>query len=590
MCGIVGASAKDNVVSFLIEGLKRLEYRGYDSVGIALHKEEKTEVYKQKGRVMHLSEKVEKFTSTCGIGHTRWATHGEPSDINSHPHVSGKFTVVHNGIIENYSELKTILQAKGYEFVSQTDTEVIAHLFTDLDCGNIAKTMISVIEKLKGSFALCVINSDFPDVIAICKKDSPLIVGKAENGIFLASDAPALAGYVDSVYVMQDGDMGLVFPDRVEFFDKDLKNLDKKFQKAELQASALELGGFESFMMKEIHESPDAINQTAQSLKLYGLSQKDVEQIAKSRKITVIGCGTAYHAGLIGKAVIEKYLRIPVMVEVASEYRYRNPIIEKGETVIAVSQSGETADTIAAVKLAKENGAKIITITNVNQSSITTFSDIVLYTKAGPEIAVAATKSYNSQLVVFYYIAYALMQKQNEFFQKIENVEKATENAIGQKEKVIEIARWLGKKQNAFFLGRGKDYCSALEGSLKLKEITYVHSEGCPAGELKHGTLALIEKDTPVVAIITEKDLAEKTMNALHEVKARGAKVVLISSYEEYLLAKEIDDGIKIPEIEEDFAPIISIISLQMLAYYISRAKGLDPDKPRNLAKSVTVE
>ncbi len=590
MCGIVGASAGENITLFLLEGLKRLEYRGYDSVGIALHKGEKTEIYKQKGRVMHLSEKVENLVATCGIGHTRWATHGEPSDINSHPHVSGKFTVVHNGIIENYRELKTILKAKGYVFVSETDTEVIAHLFSDLDCGNIAKTMILVTEKLQGSFALGVICADFPDVMAICKKDSPLIVGKGKSGNYIASDAPALAGYAESVYVMQDGDMALVFPDRVEFFDKELRNVEKRFQIAELQASALELGGFESFMMKEIHEIPNAIRQTSDSLKQNGLSEKDIKKITKSKKITVIGCGTAYHAGLIGKTVIEKYLRIPVSVEVASEYRYRNPIIEKGETVIAVSQSGETADTIAAVKLAKEQGANVITITNVNQSSITTFSDIVLYTKAGPEIAVAATKSYNSQLVVFYYVAYALMQKQDEFFQKIEKVSKATENAIGQKEKVIEIARWLGKKQNAFFLGRGKDYCTALEGSLKLKEITYVHSEGCPAGELKHGTLALIEKDTPVVAIITEKDLAEKTMNALHEVKARGAKVVLVSSFEEYLSASEIDDGIKIPEAEEDFAPILSIISLQMLAYYISRARGLDPDKPRNLAKSVTVE
>ena len=588
MCGIVGASGNKNILTYLLDGLKRLEYRGYDSVGIAIHGEQKTEVYKQKGRVHALAEKVKDLVSTCGIGHTRWATHGEPSDINSHPHVSGKFTVVHNGIIENYRELKELLEVKGYEFVSQTDTEVVAHLLQSEYDGNFAQTVVKITKKLQGSYALGIICSDYPDLIAVCKKDSPLIIGKGEWGNFIASDAPAISGYADTVYVMQDGDMALIFPDRVEFFDENLNNLDKKFSSLEIESADIDLAGHESFMMKEIGEIPTAISKTAQSLIEKGLSEKVFAKLDKCKRITVIGCGTAYHAGLIGKSVIEKARRVPVSVELASEYRYRDPIVSKGEIVIAVSQSGETADTIAAVKLAKQKGAIVITITNVISSSITNYSDYVLYTKAGPEIAVAATKSYNSQLTVFYYLAYG--QNASDYMQKIEDACKIARETIESKDKIIELSRWLAKEQNAFFLGRDKDYYTSLEGSLKLKEITYIHSEGCASGELKHGTLALIEKGTPVICTLTQKHIADKTMNALHEVKARGARVVLITQFDEYLKAKEVDEGIKISETVEDFMPIISIIPLQLLSHYVSRAKGIDPDKPRNLAKSVTVE
>lgn len=588
MCGIVGASGNKNILTYLLDGLKRLEYRGYDSVGIAIHGEQKTEVYKQKGRVHALSEKVKDLFSTCGIGHTRWATHGEPSDINSHPHVSGKFTVVHNGIIENYRELKELLEVKGYEFVSQTDTEVVAHLLQSEYDGNFAQTVVKITKKLQGSYALGIICSDYPDLIAVCKKDSPLIIGKGEWGNFIASDAPAISGYADTVYVMQDGDMALIFPDRVEFFDENLNNLDKKFSTLEIESADIDLAGHESFMMKEIGEIPTAISKTAQSLIENGLLEKIFAKLDKCKRITVIGCGTAYHAGLIGKSVIEKARRVPVSVELASEYRYRDPIVSKGEIVIAVSQSGETADTIAAVKLAKQKGAIVITITNVISSSITNYSDYVLYTKAGPEIAVAATKSYNSQLTVFYYLAYG--QNASDYMQKIEDACKIARETIENKDKIIEISRWLAKEQNAFFLGRDKDYYTSLEGSLKLKEITYIHSEGCASGELKHGTLALIEKGTPVICTLTQKHIADKTMNALHEVKARGARVVLVTQFDEYLNAKEVDEGIKINGTVEDFMPIISIIPLQLLSHYVSRAKGIDPDKPRNLAKSVTVE
>lgn len=590
MCGIVGASCTNNVLAFLLDGLKRLEYRGYDSVGIAVHQDNEIETYKQKGRVSSLSDKVGKVESTCGIGHTRWATHGEPSDINSHPHTSSKFTVVHNGIIENYRELKGELIEKGYEFVSETDTEAIAHLLSDNYDGNLASTVVKTVKRLVGSFALGIICEDFPNLIAVCKKDSPLIVGKGKKGNYIASDGPALAGYVDSVYVMQDNDMALIFPDRVEFFDQNLKNLDKSFEKADLEPSQLELCGAESFMMKEIGEIPSAIINTADSLKNGGLDEVATNLVKNTSQITVIGCGTAYHAGLVGKAVIEEKCRVPVNVEIASEYRYRNPIVKNGEIVVAVSQSGETADTIAAVKLAKQKGATVITITNVKNSSITTFSDYVLYTQAGPEIAVAATKSYNSQLVVFYYLAHLIIGEQESFFEKCKDIARLSKELIDSSEKVLNVSRNLSSSKDAFFLGRGKDYCTALEGSLKLKEITYIHSEGISSGELKHGTLALIEKGMPVFAIVTQSDLVDKTMNALHEVKARGAKVILITKFERLLKEQGIDHGILIPSIEDEFAPILSIISLQLLSYYVSRAKGIDPDKPRNLAKSVTVE
>lgn len=591
MCGIVGiSSVKSNAVGFLMEGLKRLEYRGYDSVGIAVSANDKIETYKQKGRVSALLEKVKEVNSNCGIGHTRWATHGKPSNENSHPHVSGRFALVHNGIIENYLDLKAELINGGFAFSSETDTEVVVHLMVKNYDGNLASTLVKTTQMLTGSYALAVTCSDYPGVIAVCKKDNPLILGKGAGGNYLASDAPALAGNVDEIYVMKDGDMALIFPDRIEFFDKDLKNVDKKFEKAELKSCDLELGKHESFMMKEINEIPFAISETFENLKQNGISPTALKKLKKASKITVIACGTAYHAGLIGKTVIEKLTRREVAVEVASEYRYRNPIIKKGEVVIAVSQSGETADTIAAIRLAKEKGAYVMTITNVNGSSITTHSDAVIHTKAGPEIAVAATKSYNTQLIAFYYIAYAIAGKLDYLFAKSKEIVDKAREVVSKEGEMVQIAGELSSSQDAFFLGRGADYCTALEGSLKLKEISYVHSEGCPAGELKHGTLALIEKGTLVVTVITNKEIADKTMNGVHEVKARGAKVLVVSPYEEYLTAHGVDKGIKIPDLGEDFTPIISIIPLQVFAYYVSRARGNDPDKPRNLAKSVTVE
>ncbi len=590
MCGIVGCTGKIDAVEFLMDGLKQLEYRGYDSVGIAVNEGDKISTYKKKGRVDVLRETVQGVSANCGIGHTRWATHGKPSDVNSHPHVSGKFAVVHNGIIENYLELKTMLVNDGVKFVSETDTEVIAHLINRNYEGNLLKALRDTTEMLTGSYALAVISENDKGVIAVTKKNNPLILGRGQGANYLASDSPALASKTNEICVLKDNDFALIYGDRIEFYDDTLMRVEKEFERADITRSALELGSYESYMMKEINEIPSSLKNTAENLLDEGISELDREKLQKASRISIIACGTAYHSGLVAKAVIEQECRKPVCVEVASEYRYRNPIVAQDEVVIAVSQSGETADTIAAVRLAKDSGAYVFVITNVKSSSITGYADCVIHTKAGPEIAVAATKSYNCQLLAFYYLALCMQNREKELGEIVPKLIEKSNQIVGNAESIIEFAGRFSRCQDAFFLGRGVDYAVALEGSLKFKEISYIHSEGCPAGELKHGTLALIEKGTLVITVITQRELVDKTMNAVHEVKARGANVFVITQFEDLLHAHGVDYALQIPEVEPIYMPILSIIPLQIFAYYISRARGNDPDKPRNLAKSVTVE
>ncbi len=595
MCGIVGCTGKKNCVPVLMDGLKKLEYRGYDSVGIAvIDSTNDLQIIKKQGRVATLEKYIEGVSGKCGIGHTRWATHGKPSDKNSHPHACGNFAVVHNGIIENFLELKLELLSQGEIFNSDTDTEIIAHLIKLNYKGSFIEAVRDTVKMLAGSYALAVISNKYPDVIIVAKKDNPLIIGKGNGVNYIASDAPALAKYTKDVYVMSDGDLAMLTPAEIKFYDENLNETEKKFKKLDMVESSLELGNYESFMMKEIHEIPTAIENTLESLDGNVYPPEFIEKMLNAPAVTVVACGTAYHAGLCGQYLLEKFNRLTVNIAVASEYRYRNPIIKDGEVIIAVSQSGETADTIAAVKLAKERGAYVCSITNVAQSSITTYSDCVIHTKAGPEIAVAATKSYNCQLIAFYYMSMLLLKAQGKdvktFDKTLRSLPSLAESVIDKAKNIREFAGKFSHVQDMFFLGRNLDYAVALEGSLKLKEISYIHSEGCPAGELKHGTLALIEKNTLVIVIITRRELAEKTMNGIHEVKARGATVLAVTPFEDVATSDGIDEAILIPETDNDFEPVLSVIPLQIFAYYIARARGNDPDKPRNLAKSVTVE
>ena len=613
MCGIVGYIGTKKACPILLAGLSRLEYRGYDSAGISTIEKSGLSLMKDKGRVKNLYnlEGIDELEGTIGIAHTRWATHGKPSKENAHPHQdnSKTFSVVHNGIIENYNELRKFLTENGYTFYSQTDTEVIPNLIhyyfykdTENDDLKFLRAVRNACLDLKGSFALEVISKLYPDNMVVVRKDSPLVIGTCEDEKYLSSDIPAILSYTRDFYLLNDLEFVLLTNSTARFFDADLKELEKETKTIEWNASAAEKDGFDDFMLKEIYEQPSAIRETiGAKLNLDSTCEFDELNFTKDyltnlNKIYIVACGTAMHAGLSGKNAIEKLCRIPVEVDIASEFRYRDPIIDEKTLCIFISQSGETADTIAALKLSKEKGAKTLAITNVIGSSITRESDYSIYTHAGPEIAVASTKAYTSQVVLInilaIYFAEILKTQTSEFIAKkkkdILELPKKIEETLKTNEKIKEFAKQIYQEKDVFFLGRGIDETVAKEGSLKLKEISYIHSESYAAGELKHGPIALIENGITVISIMTDSSLVKKTVSNIQEVITRGAKTLVISN--QNIDKNMFDVTIDIPETNCFVSPILSIIPLQLLAYYISKEKGLDVDKPRNLAKSVTVE
>ena len=613
MCGIVGYIGTKKACPILLAGLTRLEYRGYDSAGISTIEKDGLSIMKDKGRVKNLSnlEGIDKLEGTVGIAHTRWATHGKPSKENSHPHQdnSKTFSVVHNGIIENYNELRKFLTDKGYTFYSQTDTEVIPNLIhyyftkdTKNDDLKFLRAVRNACLDLKGSFALEVISSLYPDNMIVVKQDSPLVIGTCEDEKYLSSDIPAILSYTKDFYLLNDLEFVVLTNDSAKFYDKDLNEIEKKTQSIEWNATAAEKEGYDDFMLKEIFEQPTAIRETiGAKININSKCEFDElkftkEYLSSLNKIYIVACGTAMHAGLTGKNSIEKLCRIPTEVDIASEFRYRDPIVDDKTLCIFLSQSGETADTIAALKLSKEKGAKTIAITNVIGSSITREADYSIYTHAGPEIAVASTKAYTSQVVLMTMLAIyfaEILDTADESLlidikKSILELPKKIETVLKCDKEITEFAKKIYQEKDVFFLGRGIDETVAREGSLKLKEISYIHSESYPAGELKHGSIALIENGVTVVGIMTDKDLVKKTVSNLQEVITRGAKTLIISNQD--IDKSMFDTVIDIPETNCFVSPILSIIPLQLLAYHISKEKGLDVDKPRNLAKSVTVE
>lgn len=608
MCGIVGYVGDKQVAPVLLDGLSKLEYRGYDSAGIAVYGDGKINVAKARGRLKVLSEMTNEGKSVSGvmgIGHTRWATHGEPSDVNSHPHVSssGRFAVVHNGIIENYIPLKKRLMNKGYEFVSETDTEIIAQLIEYYYKGDLLEALIKVIERVEGSYALGVLCSDYPDRFVAVRKASPLIVGVGEGENFIASDVTAILKYTRNVYYLEDNEIVVLSKDSVEVYNTDKELVNKEIFKVDWDVSAAEKGGYEHFMMKEIEEQPKAIRDTVSArikdgkivLDNVSLDEKYIKGI---NKIFIVACGSAYHVGVVAKYVIEKMCRIPVEAQIASEFRYCDPIVSCNDLVIVISQSGETADTLAALKEAKARGARVLSIVNVVGSAIANASDDVLYTWAGPEIAVATTKAYSTQLSVVYMLAVYMAEKLGlltvgEYAKMVREIQELPDKVaeiLKSKEKIQYLASQFYNCHSIFFIGRNLDYAVSLEGSLKLKEISYIHSEAYAAGELKHGTISLIEEGTLVVALVTGNELFDKTVSNIKEVKARGAVVMAVRT-DAHLHDDDIADHvITIPSTNEMFLPSLSVIPLQLFGYYVASLKGLDIDKPRNLAKSVTVE
>ncbi len=605
MCGIVGYIGNKKAIPILIDGLKKLEYRGYDSAGISVLENNKISIIKDKGRVNNLENLLVDTNSnaTVGIAHTRWATHGKPSKINSHPHTdnSNTFSIVHNGIIENYKDIKKFLMDNGYKFLSETDTEVIPNLIAYYYKSNdLLHAVALACKDLNGSFAIEVLCKDYPDRIIVSKKDSPLVIGTTKTENYIASDIPAILSYSKDFYILNDDEIAEVFSDKLKFYNNNLEKISKKIENISWDSSAIEKNGYEDFMLKEIHEQSSSIRETIGAT----LSNKNIEInnlsfskdfLSSFNKIFIIACGTAMHAGLAVKQSFEKLCKIPVEVDVASEFRYRDPLVNSHTLSIFISQSGETADTIGALKLAKSKGSTTLAISNVIGSSITREADFYIYTHAGPEIAVASTKAYTSQLVLLnilaLYFAEILNSVQFETINKIKKslleLPKKVEEVLLNDKKIEKVAKDICKSSNMFFLGRGIDYPVAMEGSLKLKEISYIHSEAYPAGELKHGPIALIDSDFPVLGIITDEFLSSKTISNLQEVVSRGAKTIVITNQK---IDNLFDYTIEIPEINTFLSPIISVIPLQLLSYYIAKFKGLDVDKPRNLAKSVTVE
>ena len=609
MCGIVGYVGDKQATPVLINALKKLEYRGYDSAGIAVLGKEGLAVYKAKGALKFLEEKISKeiIKGSMGIGHTRWATHGEPSDINSHPHtnVSGKIAVVHNGIIENYAKLKTWLEGNGIVFRSQTDTEVIAHLLDFNYKGNLLEAVIATLKKIEGSYALGVICEDNPDQIIAVRKDSPLVIGSGVGENLIASDVPAILEYTREVYYLNDHEIAVLYRDRVDFFDADGTPVAKKTVHVDWDVAAAEKGGYEHFMLKEMHEQPKALTDTLRArIKTDSKRTINLEEIgfdaswAKAERVVITACGTAWHAGVVGKYAFEHFARIPVDVDMASEYRYRNPILNPKDIFIIISQSGETADTLAAMRMAKKGGARIIAITNVVGSTLAREADLVMYTWAGPEIAVASTKAFTTQLMCVYLIALQFgslrgVIRAAELAKHIEALEKLPSQAqaiLDGKEEIQRFASRNFNKSKVFFMGRLFDYAISLESALKLKEISYTHSEAFAAGELKHGPIALVDTSTLIVGICTQAPLFDKMDSNIKEVKARGATALVITYEDEHYFDKTADAIFRIPRTLDAFTPMLSVIPCQLFAYYCAVQRGLDPDKPRNLAKSVTVE
>lgn len=608
MCGIVGYIGKEQASAIILDGLSKLEYRGYDSAGMAIFDGTKVNITKAVGRLKVLDELThggETMPGTVGIGHTRWATHGVPNNVNSHPHFNASETiaVVHNGIIENYIPLKNKLIRKGYQFISETDTEVIAQLLDYYYKGNPMEAITKVLHRVEGSYALGILFAEFPDEIFAVRKGSPLIVGQNNNGAFIASDVPAILKYTRNVYYVDEQEVACLKADEIKFYTVDEEEVQKEAVHIDWDANAAEKGGYEHFMLKEMYEQPKTVLDTlsprikGNKISIEELNMTD-EELKVIKKIHIVACGSAYHTGVTGKYVIEELARVPVEVDVASEFRYRNPVLEEGGMVIVISQSGETADTLAALRESKKRGFKVLGIVNVVGSSIAREADNVMYTWAGPEISVATTKAYSAQLIALYLLAIKLaevketvsMTEITSLIGDLKRLPDQIELLLNNKEKIQRFAnRYVGAK-DIFFIGRGIDYAISLEGSLKLKEISYIHSEAYAAGELKHGTISLIEEGTLVAAVSTQKNLYQKTISNMVEVKSRGAFVLAVTNEGNYDIEKAADYVIYIPETNQYFTNSLAIIPLQLFAYYVSVGKGCDVDKPRNLAKSVTVE
>ena len=606
MCGIVGYVGKRNAQDVLLDGLEKLEYRGYDSAGVALALEGGIRVVKSKGRLAELRKRlaVEALArSGCGIGHTRWATHGEPSDVNSHPHSTPRVSIVHNGIIENYGVLKERLMAKGYTFESETDTEVLVKLIDSCYEGEPLKALRAALAMVRGSYALAVLFRDFPDTLFAVKRESPLIVGWGEEENFIASDIPALLKYTRRSSVLEEGDMAVVNADGIRFYNEFAEPVEREVLTANWDQEAAEKGGYPHFMLKEINEQPAAITATVSPRVENGLPDLRVPELTDERlrrigTVHLVGCGTAMHAGMVGKAAIEALARVPAQVEIASEFRYRNPILRPEDLVIIISQSGETSDTLAALKLAKSRGVPVLAIVNVVGSSIARAADYVMYTYAGPEIAVASTKAYMVQMCVLYLFALRLayargMQTDAEIRRLTAELLRAGEvikPRLADCEQIKYLASRFVNTQSCFFIGRGFDYSLSLEGSLKLKEISYVHSDAYAAGELKHGTISLVTDGVPVIALATQKQVYEKTISNAKETKSRGAKVLLFTTRDAVVPDGVADYVVRLDDYDDLLMPLQLIVPLQLFAYYMAVLRGCDVDKPRNLAKSVTVE
>ncbi len=612
MCGIVGFIGKHQAAPILLDSLSKLEYRGYDSAGLAVRDDESDiEVVKAKGRLKVLAEKTNDgmaMVGTCGIGHTRWATHGEPSETNAHPHKSddGNVVAVHNGIIENYQELKDKLNKKGYEFYSDTDTEVAVKLI-DYYYKKYEGTPVDAINhamiRIRGSYALAVMFREYPNEIYVARKDSPMILATANGESYIASDVPAILKYARNVYYIGNLEIGRVKAGEITFYNLDGDEIEKESKEIKWDAQAAEKAGYEHFMMKEIHEQPKAVKDTFNSvvkdgvidLSNVGLTKEDIEAISR---IHIVACGSAWHVGMVAQYVIEDMARIPVRVELASEFRYRKPILDKDDLVIIISQSGETADSLAALREAKSMGIKTLGIVNVVGSSIAREADNVFYTLAGPEISVATTKAYSTQLIASYILAieFAMVRgkitkdQYDGYIDELSKLPDKIQKIIDDKERLQWFASKQANAKDIFFVGRGIDYAISLEGSLKLKEISYIHSEAYAAGELKHGTISLIEDGTLVIGILTQNALYEKTISNMVECKSRGAYLMGLTTYGNYNIEDNVEFATYIPKSDEHFSASLAVIPLQLLAYYVSVAKGLDVDKPRNLAKSVTVE
>ena len=606
MCGIVGYVGDRDCADVLVDALSKLEYRGYDSAGIAVFEKGTIKVEKCKGRLANLVDKMAvdgKPQGHCGIGHTRWATHGEPSDINSHPHGNKRVSIVHNGIIENYKQIKDFLVEEGYSFVSETDTETVAKLLDYYYVDDPVDTIIKVLSEIKGSYALGIMFRDYPDTVFAVRKESPLIVGVGENENFLASDVPAIIKYTRDYYLLEANEIAVVKKDSVQIYDMHKEPVHKEINTADWDVDAAEKGGYEHFMLKEIHEQPAAVRDTVSPRIINGmpdLSQDgvDMQKLKDYRQIFIVACGTAMHAGMVGKYVIEKLARKPVIVDIASEFRYRDPIITKDDLMIVISQSGETADTMAVLRLAKEVGAATLAVVNVVGSSIAREADMVIYTHAGPEISVASTKAYMVQISVMYLLAFELAyangtidkERCMELTAQLGQMPDIIRETLELKDTCSFVASKLVNAESLLYIGRGLDYALSMEGSLKLKEISYIHSESYAAGELKHGTISLITEEMPVIAVATQKKLIEKTVSNIREVKARGAMVILICDNSIEVGEGVADYIIRLPQTDEQLMPMAAAAPLQLIAYYTSVLKGNDVDKPRNLAKSVTVE